>query len=269
MAYGHDKWILGNSIDHEYKYIGNYGAKGEKRAKRKKATPEQIRKQNQRNKEKRVWRKIRLNFKEGDYWNTLKYPEGTRKSLEEVYQDLKRCLDNVREDYKKLGEVFKYIYRIEIGKLGGIHIHLLCNRILGKDCDLILKKRWNVGTIHFQTLYEAGGYKRLANYITKQPKEEEEEYKQLSLFEEEEKKKLMKYSCSRNLIEPKAERKVYTHWTMRKILTEGPKPTKGFYIDEDSIVYGVNPYTGMSYYHYTEYRINQNNKQIKRKEELP
>lgn len=32
-------------------------------------------------------------------------------------------------------------------------------------------------------------------------------------------------------------------------------PTKGYYIDKESVVYGVNPITGKPYLHYTEYRI--------------
>ena len=255
MAYRHDKWTFSNSIDHEYKYQGKYGAKGEKRTEKKKATPEQIKKQNQRNKEKRVWRKIRENFKDGDHWATLKYPERTKKTVEEVYKDVKKFLNNLRKDYKKCGQPLKFIYRIEIGELGGIHCHLLCNRITGKDSDRIIEKRWTQGTVNFQSLHEAGDYKRLASYIVKQPEEETEEYKQLSLFEKEDQKKLVKYSCSRNLTEPKPEQKEYRHWTVRKLIKNGPEPTPGFYIDEDSIICGVNPYTGMSYLHYTEYRI--------------
>ena len=48
--YNRDRWIFSNSIETEYKFAGKYGAKGEKRAKRKKATPEQMAKQNQINK---------------------------------------------------------------------------------------------------------------------------------------------------------------------------------------------------------------------------
>ena len=54
MAYRKDVWHFPGSNEYEYKFIGNYGAKGEKRHKRQKATQEQIRKQNQRNKEKRA-----------------------------------------------------------------------------------------------------------------------------------------------------------------------------------------------------------------------
>ena len=44
MAYRKDVWRFPGSNEYEYKFIGNYGAKGEKRHKKQKASPEQIRK---------------------------------------------------------------------------------------------------------------------------------------------------------------------------------------------------------------------------------
>lgn len=60
MAYRKDVWRFPGSNEYEYKFIGNYGANGEKRHKKQKASPEQIRKQNQRNKEKRIRRLEKL-----------------------------------------------------------------------------------------------------------------------------------------------------------------------------------------------------------------
>ena len=54
MAHRHDVYRYGPGekyIEHEIKCAGRYGAKGEKRAQKKKATPEQIKKQNQWNRE--------------------------------------------------------------------------------------------------------------------------------------------------------------------------------------------------------------------------
>ena len=45
--YWKDTYEFLNSNDIEYKWEGKYGAKGEKRQKKKKATPEQMKKQNQ------------------------------------------------------------------------------------------------------------------------------------------------------------------------------------------------------------------------------
>ena len=112
---------------------------------------------------------------------------------------------------------------------------------------------WTHGRINYELLYESGGYADLAEYIVKQPTEEIEG--QLSMFTEDERKKLVSYSTSRNLIRPQPERKEYRRWTLKELVENGPKPTPGYYIDKDSIVCGVNRYTGMSYYRYTEYRI--------------
>lgn len=258
MAYWKDVWEFPNSNEYEYKYAGNYGAKGEKRGKRKKVTPEQIKKQNQSNREKKMRRLIKANFIPDDIWATLKYPKGTRKPLGEVKKDMKAFLANMRKEYKKRGEAFKFIYRMEIGERGGIHIHILVNRLRGKpDTDIIIKECWEYGRVNYESIYEYGGYKKLANYIVKQPNEEME--MQLKLFPEEDRKKLINYSSSRNLIRPEPERTVYRRRTVRKLIENGPEPTPGYYIDKESIHYGVNPYTGMSYYHYTEYRIKEIN----------
>ncbi len=257
MAYWKDTWTFSNSIEYEYKFAGKYGAKGEKRKNKKKATPEQIKKQNQSNREKRMRRLIKANFDPGDLWNTLKHPAGTRKPFMEVEKDLKKFLATMRKRYKNLDTPFKFILRMEIGEKGGIHIHILINRIWGQDTDILIQDAWahgvTGGVVDWETIREAGGYKKLANYIVKQPNEEE--YEQLSLFEESEKRKLLRSSTSRNLIRPEPERDHYRRWTLKRIIEEGPKPTPGFYIDKESIHHGTNRYTGMSYLQYTECRI--------------
>lgn len=256
MAYEQKVYRLGESIETEYSFMGNYGARGEKRAPRKKATPEQMARQNQWNRQKTVRRLIKANFRPFDLWCTLKYPAGTRKPLEEVKKDLSSALGKLRRAYKKAGFQFKFIYRIELGEQGGIHIHMLANRLYGcdMDTDMLVQKAWGAGCVFFENIYDRGGYDALAAYIVKQPKTGEMEG-QLSLFPEDEKKKLLAFSTSRNLVRPQPERKKYSHWTMRRILDGELKPAPGFYIDRGSIIRGVNPFTGMSYLHYTEYRL--------------
>lgn len=254
-----DIWRFTNSIEREYKYMGNYGAKGEKRAPRKKPTKEQIKKQNQRNKEKYIRRLIKANFYEGDLWCTFKYAKGQRPDIEEVKEDLKKFKNNMRDNYKKAGQPFKFIQRIEIGKQGGIHIHMIINCITGDiDTYRLIIKYWNpqrpTGGVNITSLREESGFKKLANYIAKEP--DEEQYKQLSLFDIKEQKQMIKYSPSRNLVKPEPETKEYTRRTVRKIIENGIEPAPGFYIDKDSVDIGINPFTGMSYIHYTELRIN-------------
>lgn len=255
MAYWLDKWTTPNHIEYEFKYAGNYGAKGETRQKKQKATPEQIKKQNQLNREKKILRLIRANFFLEDLWVTLKYPRGTRKPLEEVKKDFKKFQTEMRRAYKNRGQPFKYIYRIEIGKRGGIHIHVILNRLEGSDTDLVVRAAWPGKRVDWTTLREEGGFEPLANYIVKEPGEEMEG--QMSLFSEDEQKQLCSYNTSRNLIRPVPERKTYKRRTLRQLIEQGAKATPGFYIVPESIRRGVNRYTGMSYYRYTECRIRQ------------
>ena len=250
MAYKVDVWRFKDSTEYEYKYAGRYGAAGEKRSKRSKATPDQIRQQNQRNREKRMRRLIKANFKESDLWITIKYPVGTKKEINEASADLTRFLRKLKRRYQKNGYALKYIYRIEIGKKGGVHIHILINRIPGSDIDV--KASWKHGYVNFTPLYDTGGYKDLAEYIVKAPPEEMTG--QMSLLPDEV-KKITRYSSSRNLIRPLPETREYKRRTVERLIRGNIKPSAGYFIDQDSVYAGVNPYTGMSYLYYTEIRI--------------
>ena len=256
MAYKQITFTFRNSREVSLFYDGRYGARGEKRAPKRKATPEQIQKQNQHNRERTVRHYINENFTEEDYWVTLKYPAGTKKSVPEMREDFTKFCRKMRYRYKKAGEEFKYIYRMEVGRKGGLHVHILLNRI--ENTDLYIKDCW-IGHPWITTLYDEGGQEKLAEYITKKP--DDEIKGQLSFFPEEEREDLVRYGVSRNLRKPVPEVKEYSRKTVKKeieLIESGDYmklATPGFYIDKNSIRIGVNPYTGRSYLHYTERRI--------------
>lgn len=273
MAYERYKYIFINSNEIEFHWKGDYGAKGESRAPKKKKTKEQIAIANQVNKVIRMRRVLKANFFSDDLWCCFKYPAGTKISVDDLENDRSYFLRILRAAYKKAGSELKFASRIEIGEHGGLHFHMAMNRIWNTQTDVIITDCWKrtlersferrrtadkktQGLVDFKPMYDAGGFNELAKYICKQPEKDSEEYEQLSMFEEKEQKKLLKISTSRNLIRPEPEKKEYHRLTMRKILLEGPVPTPGYYIDKDSIVSGINPFTGLSYLKYTEIRLN-------------
>ena len=75
----------------------------------------------------------------------------------------------VRTQYRKAGKELKYICRMGIGKRGGPHMHILVNRFATEKTatDLIFSRTWTKGHVNFKTTYDAGGYRDLAEYITK------------------------------------------------------------------------------------------------------
>ena len=247
---------LGDSIEHEIKTKGKYGCRGERRGKRKKATPEQMARQNQWKKEAHVRRKIKANFSPGDLWLTLKYPKGTRISYEQVKADITKYLRQMRKEYNSRGQPFKWIMRIEIGSRGGIHVHMIVNRLNDPRADMIAQETWEritSGRINYTNLYAEGGYAKLAKYITKKPNEEQK--KQLEEHSPDEVRGLTRYSSSRNLIVPEPIKK-RSHWrTIRKMILEGIKPKDGYYVDRESVYYGTNPFNGLTYLRYTECKL--------------
>ena len=96
------------------------------------------------------------------------------------------------------------------------------------------------GGVHIDLLYDEGGFRKLAEYLSKTP-------------DEENKMKESRYSCSKNLKIPVAEEKVYK----RKTWSDEPKPPKGYYLDKETYHEGINPVTGYKYRRYILIRLNR------------
>lgn len=241
-GYIRQQWDCGETIEVEEKHTGRYGARGQKREKRKKPSPEVIIKQNQWKRERDLRRLIKWNWRPYDHWMTITYRKGERPSWEQMTKDIKNLLSKVRKLYRKYGYELKYIYRLGIGKKGGPHIHILVNRFSTEDTgtDVIFSEAWEKGHINFRPLREAGGYKELAEYIAKP-------------LEEWEPEGISRYHPSRNLIRKEPEEKAIHRRSL--IDKQGqavyPKAPKGYYIDPDSVKMGINPVTGFAYRHYT------------------
>lgn len=277
-------------IEHVYQFRGKYGGKHEKRADHEKPTRKQIREQNQKNRENRVRRKIQLNFDQGDWYLCLKYKAKTRLPLEEVMEHFRRFIRILRGVYQKHGTVLKYMYRLEIGSKGGIHLHVIVNRLIDPYADMIISDAWmrargvtpievameegllpSDGMVDFEHIRREGNAAALAEYMVKEQPEVLDDGRELT---KEEKKATSKYGCSRNLKNPKPEVKEYSHWTMRRILELGAEGlnttvnryrTEGYAVDKDSWKQGINPVTGLSYLCYFERPLLKKEKKCREK----
>lgn len=212
-----------------------YGAPGQKRAERRKATPEQMAAANQRAKEKKCRRKLRAHFKKDDYFVTLTYRKDERpQDMEAAKQDVRRFIRRIRKAYKGRGDPLKWIANIECGSRGAWHVHLAINRT--QDGDRIISKAWEHGRIMMQLIYEQGKCQRLAAYLTKTPLTD----KRL---------KESHYMASRNLPIPKPKQKIIRWKPFGKIRTP-----EGWYLDKESYIEGINPVTGYLFREYAYLR---------------
>lgn len=228
---------MGVVIQIEKSMPGKYGAPGERRGKKRKLTQEDVRRQNNRNRWRRVQRLILKNFGEGDWHLILKYrPEERPDTYEEAKAHRKKFIDRMRTAYRKAGIPFKWIAVTERGKKGKVlHHHLVIQDIRrdGIDTVKLAKELWTYGSEFFSALYEDGEYEKLAEYIVKAETKEEGGW--------------CTYSRSRNLEEPvkKVEDVPHRRWR------DPPVAPKGWYVVKDSVYNGTNPVTGHPYQHYT------------------
>ena len=247
------EYLLGDIREAEAGYIAGRTGKG----RRTKATPEQIERWNRNKRRRAVRLLIEANFTKGDLWVCLKYKKGTKKSVQEVSKDLSDFCRRMRLAYKKEKQPFRWIARIEVGKLGGLHVHLICNAFKGDGLNLIADTWAKVSPeatrANVESLDGDPDREQLADYITKEAEKDDNQYHLPGTIED--RRAVLRIRSSRNLIRPEPEKTPLTRRQFAKLMTEGPKPAKGYAIIPDSVRRGENPVTGMPYIRWKEIRI--------------
>ena len=239
-GYIRDTWDCGETLEIEEKHTGRYGARGQKREKKKEPTPEDIARQNQWKRVRDLRRLTKWNFNTGDCWITLTYQKDLRPSWEEMMKHMKKFIRQLRTAYKKYGWTLKYIWRPQIGKRGAIHIHILISACSNTETrtEKLVREFWPHGNPNMKVVYDLKTGD-LAEYIATPLQE----------WEPEEAKN---FHPSRNLIRKEPEKETVRRRSLinKQGRIREPKPPKGYYIDENSIEKGINPVTGYAYRRY-------------------
>lgn len=202
-----------------------------KRGDRVQATKEEVQRYNQKMRERKLTRKLNANFAEGDLYLTLTYTRDNRPSPADAEKNLRKFIACLKRIYRKTDTEFKWVATTEIGTRGGIHHHL----VIPYYADVReIEQKWRRygGHVKMQTLY-GQNFERIATYIAKTNTKDGTASRS-------------SYSCSRNLIDPPEKRKKVKANSWREM----PTVPKGWALEKDSLVIGVNPVTGHGYQFY-------------------
>ncbi len=233
--YVREKTMLPDRIEIHEKHTGRYGAPGERRGKKSKATSEQVARQNRWKKISHIRHLLLMNFQQYDYFTTLTYRTGERpETLEEAKKDFQAFMKKVRAYYKSQGVPCKWLVVGERGSRGGIHFHLVLNRV--RDGDRIIAEYWKHGGRSTELMRQPETFGKLAEYLAKLPKSKQDEKSY--------------FSHARGLLEPKVIREVMK----RKTFQEKPFVPKGYYLDKGSVREGESCVNGHPYRLYTVMR---------------
>lgn len=184
---------------------------------------------------------IDASFSPGDFHIVLTYEYGKRPATPELAQkDLREWMNELRKQAKKVGIVIKYVMGTEIGSHGGLHHHVIINKI-SRDwiCDL-----WPHGQVRFgRSLDDTGEWSKLASYIVKC----KIQWKKNGC-------KGRAWSSSRNLTRPEPEITIISN---RQTYRKEPRPKKGYYIDKQKTRQGTHEVTGYPYLSYVMVKEDQ------------
>lgn len=234
MAYVQRITKAGRAIFIDKYYTNRYKKKGYNRKEKMKDTKQAQEIINNRITERKVAVMLDASFVPGDYHFVLTYEYGKRPATPELaQQDLREYLREIKKQAKKNKIEIKYIAATEIGSKGGLHHHIIMNKV---PRDLIFDA-WTHGTVRFgRNLDDSGEWSKLAAYIIKCKAQWKKN-----------KCKGRAWSSSRNLNRPEPEIEIIPQ---RQQFRTEPRPKNGYYIPEYSKRQGFHEKTGYQYLSY-------------------
>lgn len=196
---------------------------------------------------RKLVRKLNANFRPGDVHAILTYDgKKGRPTPDDAKGIIKLFHQAMRKEFRKRKAPYKYILVTEYENKS-IHHHIIINQINdGKvTTNDLVRKCWRqaggTGRPKYVDLDDTGEYEKLAAYLIK---ETEKTYRKPGGFKQ-------RYSCSRNLIDPKPEKRtmhVKGMWAME------PKARPGYRILQD-LTYNGTDKLGYLYQRYYMVKI--------------
>ena len=250
MPYMEKRVVAGQTIEISRYYTTRTGAPEGVRAKREKPTSERVAKNNARKREDWLRQVMNTNFTDEGFLScTLTYKKGEEpESIRQVREDAADFAKRFRKCAREFGLEPKYIYTIGAGPHRR-HIHITVSKLP----DLaILAGCWIHGHVNVTPLYTKGQYRDLAHYYLQNAEDTRRQEEELG------EKPGRRFICSHNMEKPKITKKLITSKEFRAEPIQRSERSK-YYIEKDSIWYGICEYTGLPYLRYTLMRLEENN----------
>lgn len=218
-------------------YINAGDGKRPRRA-RMSRTDEGKAERNRRDAYKKRMYEIYNNFDKGDFWVTLTWQADKLggKSPEEAHRVLLQVLQKIRRVLQRAGLPFVYYAKTEAGVRTRVHHHILIKNS-PQVLDLLFKLWKGFGKVKdFQEIYDFESGKLVKYFL------DGGDHKELEFI---------KYSHSRNLVQPEVEKHIYPFESFRT----NPRPPKpdGIYRWEVRNLY--NGFPDLDGYIYQEYEL--------------
>lgn len=205
---------------------------------KEKPTSERVARNNQRRKQREAGRMVEAYFNPDDLVLTLTYrKEGRPEGISGALRDFGKLTAYLRREYgKRYYELF-WMRNIEKGPKGGVHIHMIVNRIEGSE--FLIKDYWRqhggVYIQYLQDMHDQG--KDIGEYIAKTSVTCDRVVES-------------SWNHSRNIKKVPPEDKVITG----QGLHDEPRVPKGWYLDKSTMYEGENE-GGYPYRTYTLRRL--------------
>lgn len=207
-------------------YPGNYGAPGVRRSDRRRRTSEEVRKNNDRNRMRKLQRIILANFPTGRTVHLTYRKDERPETMEEAMRQRKDFLKAMRKACRAAGIEWKFIIVTERGKRGqALHHHMIVeDRTEPIDLLRTISMLWTHGRVASTKMEEEeDGFATLADYLLKKETKTD--------------KGGTSYSRSRNLIVPEPKKEIIK----RRTWTREPKAPAGWYIVKGSVWNAFTP----------------------------
>lgn len=231
MPYVMKTVTAGKTVEVKKHFSARYGKQCKRSENREPTTEEQM-EINRKQAEDHLRWLINANFGLGDWHLEMGYRRGYSRPPHEARQDLEKFLRAYRKYHRENGIPIRYITVTEYENKR-IHHHL----VLGPVPMAVLYQMWPYGRPHITPLDGSGNYAQLAAYLIKETSR---------TFSKPGAATRKRWTQSKGLKKPIVKYKII----QAKKWKEDPKPKKGYYIPKDSIVSGVDEFTGMPYQRY-------------------
>jgi len=226
VGYTEVTYYAGQTIEKRKYYARRSDVPKVKKGETDKPSKQEIERINLRNAERKMRLLLNTNFIDGDYNITLTYnTDGPPPIWEQAKQDWRRFLRRLRKLYADAGRELKWLVVTAIGKRHGrLHHHLICSAGVPLG-DIQLA--WELGKVRAGVLDTEGQYGGLAHYLVNQKRAAPSEGEHVQ-----------RWSCSRNLEQPRVERRTVKARSWREEIN----PPEGYYEEKNARYIGIDKF---------------------------